>query len=166
MPVVVDHSGKRFGRMLLLRRIECKGPAKYLCLCDCGKKKICRYDHMHYGKIVSCRCFQEETISTHGETTNGKPSPELKCWYGMKDRCFNPRSDSYKNYGGRGITVDVKWVSSYERFLTDMGRRPGKGFSIDRINNDGNYEPGNCRWATTKQQAANQRRRNQYIVKD
>jgi hypothetical protein len=90
---------------------------------------------------------------THGD----KGSPEWIAWQSMKARCYQPRSISFKNYGARGITVCDRWVHSYENFLADMGRRPSVSHSLDRIDPNGNYEPGNCRWATTAQQAVNKR---------
>lgn len=97
--------------------------------------------------------------------------PEYTTWKGMKNRCLNPRSPLYRHYGGRGIAVCERWQRSFEAFLDDMGRAPrGRRpsghpkYSIDRINNDGNYEPGNCRWATWKQQAQNRRKRNRATV--
>jgi hypothetical protein len=84
-------------------------------------------------------------------------SPEYIAWSGMKQRCNNPKCKGYPNYGGRGIRVCDRWADSYLNFLADMGRRPKRGYSLDRINNDGHYEPGNCRWADAKEQAANKR---------
>src|SRR5262245_9255007 len=87
-----------------------------------------------------------------------KRSPELNSWYGMKNRCSNPKSSAWSNYGGRGIAVCQRWAESFNNFLADMGPKPSPKHSIDRYpNNDGNYEPGNCRWATQAEQRANQR---------
>ncbi len=94
----------------------------------------------------------------HGESINGVKSPEYRAWSAMKARCSNPNDREFKNYGARGIAVCEQWRTSFETFLADMGRRPGPGFSIDRIDNNHGYEPGNCWWATTKQQARNYRR--------
>ena len=91
--------------------------------------------------------------------TDGRKTSEYKAWGGMKDRCFNPNSHKWKYYGGRGITVCDRWRYSYENFIDDMGLKPDLKLSIDRIDNNGNYEPGNCRWATVSQQSSNQRRR-------
>lgn len=86
--------------------------------------------------------------------------PEYQAWYDMKHRCLNPNNTRYANYGGRGIVVCKEWLNSFENFLEDMGPRPSRR-SLDRIDNNGNYEPGNCRWATDKQQAYNKRTNNQ-----
>lgn len=91
----------------------------------------------------------------HGEASKGQETVEYRTWSRMKDRCTNTNSQSYPHYGGRGIRMCDRWSASFEAFLSDMGRRPGLGYSIDRINNDGDYEPGNCRWATKSEQNSN-----------
>lgn len=96
--------------------------------------------------------------STHGQAAGGRLTPIYRTWCAMRARCLSKTNAGYKYYGGRGITICERWLTSFENFRADMGPRPA-GTSIDRINNDGNYEPSNCRWATQKQQANNQRRR-------
>lgn len=91
----------------------------------------------------------------HGDGARGKVKKEYRAWLCMKDRCMNPNNSDYARYGGRGIKICTQWQYSYPTFLIDMGRAPSKKHSLDRINNEGNYEPGNCRWATQKQQVNN-----------
>lgn len=131
-------------------------------VCSCGNIKIVRRDHVvNDHKIVSCGCYLKsirgKATITHGNTRNRSPSLTYRSWQSMKRRCDNPKDIGYKYWGGRGITYCKRW-NKFENFLKDMGERP-LGKSIDRIDNDGNYEPSNCKWSTRSEQNKNQRRR-------
>lgn len=131
-----------------------------VCECACGKQPIVVLYRLVRGKIRSCGCRRLSNIGdakrTHGESYSCKRTPEYHNWDGIIQRCFNPKNKGFKNYGGRGITVDPRW-RIYENFIADVGRCPGPGYSLDRKNNDGNYEPGNVHWATREEQARNRR---------
>lgn len=130
------------------------------CLCTCGNKIRLASLFLNSGHTKSCGCLRIES-SRKSLTTHGKSNmPEYEVYITMKKRCYNKKHISYKDYGGRGITVCDKWLNSFTEFLSDMGNRPGKHYSIDRINNNGNYTPTNCRWATKKEQNSNTRRNN------
>lgn len=115
------------------------------------------------GHTQSCGCYFLEVCHernlTHGATREGRFSPEYQSWVGMIARCENPRKQHWAHYGGRGIRVCARWRKSFEAFFADMGRKPAPNHSIDRIDVDGNYEPGNCRWATQAEQIKNRRPR-------
>ena len=112
------------------------------------------------GRTQSCGCvtsvLRSRAQTTHGDTI-GKKTPEYKAWLGMKERCYNKNHTNYKDWGGRGIKVCKRWINSFPNFLKDMGRKP-KGTLLDRINNNGNYTPKNCRWATMQQSNKNRRK--------
>lgn len=167
MPQAIDITGQRFGMLVALHRAH-RGSRKsthacWHCVCDCGNTKIAAVGNLKAGFTQSCGClFKTVTRAlrmTHGESAKGRVSVEYSTWRCMLTRCTNPKVASYKNYGGRGIKVCDRWANSFENFLADMGRRPSAQNSLDRFpNNDGDYEHGNCRWATRTEQGLNTRR--------
>ena len=151
----IDITGQRFGRLVAIAPVEHqKGKGvRWLLICDCGGKVN------HWAGAIrsskgsrSCGCLRHEpTAKTHGLTG----TKEYRSWYHMKSRCLNSNDKWFHKYGGRGITVCRRWINSFERFLQDMGNAPSLKHSLDRIDNDGHYEPGNCRWATQQEQVDN-----------
>lgn len=159
MSALIDLTGQRFGRWTVLSHAGKKGKhAAWFCSCDCGKTGIVRGDNLREGGSISCGCYSVDLRTKHGHRWEGGASLTYKSWINMKSRCTNPNNNDYKNYGGRGILVCERWIDSFENFLADMGER-SRGTSIDRIDPNGNYEPGNCRWSTPYEQTHNRRKK-------
>ena len=159
----LDLTGQTFGKLTVLhegQRITRKVTRvihvrQWVCRCQCGVVTTVRHRNLQGGRVRSCGCSH----FTHGQTG----TPEYLIWHAMKQRCMNPRSPQYPNYGGRGIAVCDRWQQSYLIFLGDMGERPSKKHSLDRIDNDGPYSPDNCRWGTREQQN-NNKRTNRFLI--
>lgn len=157
MPHKPDLVNQRFGRLTVLSRNDEITGIRWDCLCDCGGTACVTTRNLKKDRTKSCGCLQKEVVGSLRRTHGLTHSPEYTVWQLMKDRCSNPKNKDFHSYGGRGISVCDRWVNSFENFLCDMGQKPSCQHSIDRINNNGNYEPNNCRWATPVQQAKNQR---------
>ena len=147
--------GRQFGRFTVLSTYRESGRIFCLCLCDCGTKKTVRKDHLLSGKTISCGCYQKENASKSSIKHGMKNTRLYQCWRNMKSRCYNPNSTEFYLYGGRGIVVCEEWHSFepfYEWAMTNGYRID---LTIDLIDNNGNYEPGHCRWSTPQEQALN-----------
>jgi hypothetical protein len=156
----VDMVGKKVGFLTGVRfaGIGRRGLARWIFVCDCGTEHEANGADVRSGVTLSCPQCARERIRVSTVTHGMSSTAEYRIWKGMRARCYNKEEAGFANYGGRGITVCAKWLDSFETFISDMGMRPSGKHSIDRKNNNGNYEPGNCRWATKAQQNSNTRR--------
>ena len=160
MPRVVDLTGKQYGRLTVLERQgSLNGHAAWKCICKCGKVIVTRSCDLRSGKTTSCGCFHNEMVANITKSHELCGTRIYNIYSDMIQRCYNPKGTGYKNYGGRGIRVCDEWKNDRQQFF-DWAKSSGysEKLTLDRIDNDGNYEPSNCRWATPSEQRVNQRR--------
>ena len=158
---LINLTGERFGRLVVTGLARREGKHTFwTCQCECGATTECRSNSLRRGRVKSCGCLK--SVTRPGLRHGMSHTPTHRSWLAMRARCTDPAVDAYPHYGGRGITVCDRWMGSFEEFLEDMGMRPD-GTTIERIDSDGNYAPGNCRWATKTEQIRN--RRNTRLVR-
>ena len=148
----LDLTGQKFYRLTVIEPASSRnGLTRWKCLCKCGLITVVHTSSLTTGHTRSCGCAVKGTSITHGM----KGTVEYRAWQLMKNRCYNRRSPDFMNWGGRGIKVCDRWLSCFENFYEDMGSRPASKSSLGRIDHDGDYEPGNCRWENSLEQGGN-----------
>ena len=169
LPIV---TGSKYNRLVVEKAVRVfdktinRNRLKYQCRCDCGGQINATANQLINATVVSCGCYGRQRKKTGNLIHGWTGTPEHATWMNMVARCYNSKSQRYRRYGGRGIKVCERWIVDFQNFLADMGPRP-KGkirYTIERIDNDGNYEPSNCYWATYKTQLRNTRRNRQLTV--
>ena len=165
MPKFEDLTGKLFGRWRVIQeaspRVQPSGRRQTMwqCLCECGSVKDVAANSLSKGVSRSCGCLNADLASQRVETHGLSKTSEYKTWQNIKSRCYEPKSRGFENYGGRGIEVCDRWLESFENFHEDMGNKPSKGHSIERVDVNGNYCADNCLWIEKGRQSRNQRKK-------
>ena len=163
---VINEARKKYGRLRVLRRVEnnARGEAMWRCRCKCGTVTTVKGSDLRSGNTQSCGCWNRELASARRKIHGRSYTIEYLVWRGIKTRCYNPKATGYDRYGGRGIRMAKRWLNSFENFFADVGPRPSPKHTIDRYpDSDGDYEPGNVRWATKKEQSVN-KSNTRYVV--
>jgi hypothetical protein len=155
----MPYTAQRFERLLPIGEPVLRNGRQYVnCRCDCGRDVMKRVSHLTSGVIKSCGCLRQQLLANglHGSHRLSR-SPVYRAWAAAKSRCYDKNHPNYRNYGGRGISMCDQWRDSFETFLNDVGDKPAPKYTLDRIDVDGDYAPGNCRWATHTEQMRNTR---------
>lgn len=158
MAIRYDLTGEKFGRLTVIKRADNKGPlTAWECRCQCGNVVVVRSQDLRRGRQKSCGCKQHDNLLERNSKHLASGTRPYRIWKGMKSRCYNPNTPTYKDYGARGIQVCERWRDSFENFWADMRDSYADNLSIDRIDNDRDYCPENCRWADRTTQNRNSR---------